>query len=259
MERLSTGLRNFILQEGSFREAFKDCKIIAYSGTAPASADDAYTGVVLLTLTKSSGALLTTDYGVPSRWSVTIPGTHVSGTYSVHVVYAGTSYTCTYDTEATGAEGHGDNDAIARGLARKIMDLCPHVFAIAEGANSKLYVQSRIPGIDLDIHDGGGTVAIVTFAEILAETAGNALRFGIAASGSMAKTADVWSGVVAVSGVVGYFRIVKPNDDGTLSTTQIRAQGSAATSGAELGFSNTALVVSDTHTVDSYSITLPAE
>jgi len=259
MERLSTGLRNYILQEGSFREAFKDCKIQAYSGTAPASADDAYTGVLLLTLTKASGALLSTAYGVPSRWSITIPGTHASGTYKVSVTYGTTAYVCTYDTEATGAEGHGSNDDIARGLARKIVDECPHVFAIAEGANSKLYVQSKIPGINLAIVDGGGTVTIVTFAEILAETAVNSLQFGIAASGAMAKTSDVWSGVVAVSGVVGYFRIVRPNDDGTLSTTQVRAQGNAATSGAELGFSNTSLVAGETHTADNYSISLPAE
>lgn len=261
MERLSTGLRNYILQEGSFREAFKDCQIKAYSGTAPASADDAVSaGILLVTLTKSHGTLLTTDYGVPSRWSITIPGSGAAGTYIVHVVYDTTSYTCTYDTAETGSEGHADNQAIARGLARKIMDECPHVFAIAEGANSKLYVQSKIPGINLDIHNGGGTVEITGFSEILAETASNGLQFGIAAAGSMAKTADVWSGIVATSGVVGWFRIVRPNDDGTLNTTTaIRAQGNAATSGAELGFSNTALVAGDTHTADNYSITLPAE
>ncbi len=258
-ERLSTGYRNLILGGWSAREIFKDARMDIYSGSQPASADDAVTGVLLASISKSSGAVSVGEYSVPSRWSVTIPGAHASGTYSLHVVIDGVSYTCTYNTEESGSEGHADNDAIARGLAREVVMGCPQVFAIAEGANSKLYIQARIPGIDLDVHDGGGTVTIVTFAEILAETAADTIRFALPASGAMSKDSSTWSDVVLVSGVAGYFRVVDSHDDGTYSLTQPRLQGAVSTSGAELNLSSTSLVLGTTLTIDTYSISQPAE
>jgi hypothetical protein len=261
-ERLSTGLRNYKLGGGSDREAFKDFIRKIYSGPAPASADDAVTGVLLAIVSKASGAVLTTNYSTPSRWSITIPGTHAAGTYKVTITIDATAYTVTYDTEEVGAEGHASNDDIARGLARKInhsLSGCPQVFAIAEGANSKLYVQSKIPGIDLAIVDGGGTVTITTFTEIAVETAANTIRFAKPSNGAMSKNTDVWSGLILVSGVAGYFRDVQQVDDSTSSSTALRYQGSVSTSGAELNLSSISLVAGTTLTIDTYSVSQPAE
>lgn len=48
--RLSTGLVNKLMATGSFKSVFTACFIDVYSGTQPASADDAPTGTKLVTL-----------------------------------------------------------------------------------------------------------------------------------------------------------------------------------------------------------------
>ena len=54
--KYSTGLRNFLVGEGSLRKAFEDAVLNIYSGAAPATADDAPLGVLLAKITKASGA-----------------------------------------------------------------------------------------------------------------------------------------------------------------------------------------------------------
>ena len=55
--KYSTGLRNFLVGEGSLRKAFEDGVLNIYSGAAPANADEAPTGVLLAKITKASGVL----------------------------------------------------------------------------------------------------------------------------------------------------------------------------------------------------------
>ena len=257
-ERISTGMRNAIL--AMKREILSDFVRKVYTGTPPAEGDDAKTGTLLVTITKSSGTVDSNERSTPGRWSVTIPGVHVAGTYAVSITTADsvTPITCTYDT--TDPEGHASNDDIAKGLARKIREGCPQVFAIAEGANSKLYIQGRVGGLDISaVVDGAGTVTIVTFSEIEVAARCDALYYAAPSDGSMSKATDTWSGLIGATGVAGYFRDVLPDDDGTESTTQKRLQGAIATSGAEMNMGNTTLIVTETHTVATYSITEPAE
>jgi len=58
MERISTGLRNEIMKVGgkSYADALANCTLHIFSGTQPASADDAETGTLLVPITDSSGA-----------------------------------------------------------------------------------------------------------------------------------------------------------------------------------------------------------
>lgn len=259
-ERISTGMRDWIL--AMKRELLSDFVRKIYSGTSPNSADDEASGTLLVTITKSGGTVSTNERSTPGRWSVTIPGSHAEGTYAVNITTADsvTPTTCTYNT--TDPEGHADNNAIAKGLARKIRETCPQVFAIAEGASSKLYIQGRVGGLDISaVADGGGTVTIApgNFSEIEVAARCDALCYGEPSSGSMSKSTDTWSGTVGNSGVAGYFRDVLPDDDGLESTTQKRLQGSISTSGAELNMSNTSLTATDPHTIDDYSLTEPAE
>jgi hypothetical protein len=55
--KYSTGLRNFLVGEGSLRKVFEDAVLNLYSGAAPATADDAPLGVLLAKITKASGAV----------------------------------------------------------------------------------------------------------------------------------------------------------------------------------------------------------
>ena len=52
----STGLRNKMLDTGSFRSVMTDCFINIYSGTRPASADDAVPGSAVLLATIKDGS-----------------------------------------------------------------------------------------------------------------------------------------------------------------------------------------------------------
>ncbi len=54
--RLSTGLRNHMLQTAGFKDIMADGVISIYSGGQPTTADDAETGSLLATITLSSGS-----------------------------------------------------------------------------------------------------------------------------------------------------------------------------------------------------------
>jgi len=54
--RLSTGLRNAMLDTGSFQDTLANGILCIYSGTQPTSADDTENGTLLLSVTVGSGA-----------------------------------------------------------------------------------------------------------------------------------------------------------------------------------------------------------
>lgn len=89
---------------------------------------------------------------------------------------------------------------------------------------------------------------------------GTGLTLGAAASGAIPKTSsETWSGVNAASGTAGYWRWVAPGDDGTLSTTQKRLQGTCGTSGsgADMTMPSLSLEAGVAQPIDAASITLP--
>jgi hypothetical protein len=253
--KYSTGLRNFLIGEGSLRKAFEDGVLNIYSGAAPANADEAPTGVLLAKITKASGALAAGARSTPKRYKVVI-GSHASGeTFKFNVTVDGvgpTTYTYTNTPDA------GDPDAVAKGIAQMLNDI-PELRAIAEGASGNLYVQSSIDGLDFTLADaGGGTGTITSITQIEAASSVNSLRFGPAAAGALAKNADVWSGVGLANGTAGYFRLATSGDGGLLSTTDIRIQGTISTSGGDLNMSSLNIALGATQTIDAFTLTFPA-
>lgn len=79
-----------------------------------------------------------------------------------------------------------------------------------------------------------------------------------AVSGAVAKANEVWSGTNATSGTATFWRFVKTGDTGGTSTTDIRLQGLAATSGAELVMTSVALAGGAPQNIDYFSVALPA-
>ena len=256
-ERLSTGLRDFLLGEGSMRKALEDCVMKIYSGAAPASANDAVTGVLLVTVTKASGTVSSGERSTPRAYEIAISGTITTGNIvSITVTVDGvgpTTYSYTILAE------DDSRLKIAAKVARMLNDI-PQIQAIPDidDANGLIYIQGRIDGLDLTLADLPGTCTTTVTAKQAAARS-DAMFFAAPSAGAMSKYAETWSGLIATSGVAGYFRFVTSSDDGTLSTTQVRAQGSVSTSGAELNLSNTSLVAATTLTIDTYSISLPAE
>jgi len=88
-----------------------------------------------------------------------------------------------------------------------------------------------------------------------------------AAVGAVQKAAaETWSGAGIAAGVAGWFRFSSLVTDkaGTIasalaaSTTVARLDGAIAASGAELNTSNTNIVVSALQTINTFTLTLPA-
>ena len=203
--KYSTGLRNFLVGEGSLRKAFEDGALNIYSGAAPANADEAPTGVLLAKITKASGVLAAGARSTPKRYKVVI-GSHAEGhTFPFALTVDGVGPVTITHTNTPDA---GDADAVAKAIAQMLNDI-PQLRAIAEGASGNLYVQSAIDGLDFTLADaGGGTGTITSITQVEAASSVNSLRFGNPASGSLAKNSDVWSGVGLANGTAGYFRLV---------------------------------------------------
>jgi len=89
---------------------------------------------------------------------------------------------------------------------------------------------------------------------------GTKLTFDAPVAGVISKAvAETWQGTTLVNGTAGYFRLITTaGDPDTLSTTEIRLDGSIAVSGADMNISSTSLVAPAVQTVSQFDITLPA-
>jgi hypothetical protein len=253
--KLSTGLRNFLMGEGSLRKAFEDGILNIYSGAAPAGADDAATGVLLAKITKASGAVVAGERSTPQIGLITI-GSHNPGeTFIVNVTVDGagpTGYTFTNTPDAGGVA------EVAMKVAEMLNDI-PQLCPVASGSDGNIFVMSRLAGLAFTIANGGGTGTISALtSEVKAASALNSLKLANPASGVIQKNSDVWSGVGLATGTAGYFRLVTTLDTGLLSTTELRIQGNVSTSGAELNLSNINITLGATQTIDTFQLTEPA-
>lgn len=86
----------------------------------------------------------------------------------------------------------------------------------------------------------------------------NGLTFAAAAGGSVSKS-GTWSFVGVAEGTAGWFRL-KGNavDNGAISTTLPRLDGSCATSGADMSISNINIAIGAPVTVDVFQYIIPA-
>lgn len=80
-----------------------------------------------------------------------------------------------------------------------------------------------------------------------------------AAGGAISKDTATWSGVNVATGTAGYWRWVMPGDIGDAnSTTAVRVQGIASTTGSDLILSTVGLINGATQTIDYCTFALPA-
>ncbi len=253
--KLSTGLRNFLLAEGSLRKAFEDGIINVYSGAAPASPDDAATGVLLCKMTKASGAVAAGARSSPQIGLITIASHALGETFIINVTVDGvgpTSYTFTNTPDAGGVA------EVAMKVAEMLNDI-PQIAAIASGSDGNIFVSSKYSFGTFTIANGGGTGTISALtSSVKAAAVLDTLKLAAPVAGVITKNADVWSGVGLATGTAGYFRLVTTLDGGLLSQTDVRIQGNIATSGSELNLSNLNIVLGATQTIDTFSLTEPA-
>lgn len=256
-QKYSTGLRNLLEGGMSLREALDDFIVKVFSGTAPSDADQAEGGGTLLcVVTKGSGVVDATELSVAKQASLDITVAGVGATIIVAV--NGVDYT--YQVQAA------DDDL--RKVARKValmLDGIPELQAIAHGTaggDGKVAVKSSVAGLSFTVAKGsgggGGTATWTLTDNTIANTRSDALQWGTPSNAQMGKPVEVWSGVNLATGTATWFRLVRPNDTGSLSTAAIRIQGSVSTSGAQMNLTNINLVSGATLTIDTAVFTLAA-
>ena len=253
-EKYSTGLRDFMLGEGSFRKAMDDCVLKIFSAPIPADADAAQTGTLLCTITKAGATVDPTEFSVAKQALIDI--TVAAHPFTVIVAINGTDYTYT---------SVADDDSLLK-TARKVslmLSTIPEIEANALGeANGKISIKSRIAGLTFTIAKGGGggggTATWAITDNTIANSRCDALQFGAPASGVIAKAVETWQGDNVAGGVAAYFRLVRPNDTGALSTTELRVQGSVGLADADLNLPSVQFVLSAPTRINNFSITLPA-
>lgn len=107
-----------------------------------------------------------------------------------------------------------------------------------------------------------GTLLATVSTNGAAFTPGNStggLNFAAAANGMVTKN-GTWAFSAVASGTVGWFRFRgNAADNGLISTTLPRMDGSVATSGADMNLSNMSLVVGPLNTIDNFSFAVPAQ
>ena len=258
--RLSTGLRNFMLEGGSLKQALANGFIELYSGTQPASADDAVTGTLLARYTASSGAHTNE---VQATGSFTISGT--SGSVDTVTVNS-------IDILGGAVTNTGTAAGTATAVAAAINNNPKNFMFVASstGATGVVTLTAK-PGLGTlangwAVSGTATTTTLGTLVNIGSGVAGvnpvNGLRFGDSAAGSVVKdSAQAWTGVGLAAGTAGWFRFKGPiSDAGSSDAAElyIRLDGNVATSGANLNVTSTTIAVGATQTISTFTLTEPA-
>ena len=259
-EKFSEGLRDFMMQEGSFRKAFEDGVINIYSGPAPSSPDDAFAGTLLATLTRAAGAIVASERSRGQQSTIQITSSVLAQVFNLNITIDGVGPTLLTHT-VTATEATFPN-LVALAIAQKINDL-GGLDAVAAGATLSaddgwILVRNRIAGQTHTLAVVAGTVTYNLVNNSVAAVDRNTLRFHTAAVGVIGKiAAQVWSGPGLAAGTAGYYRLVRPDDIGDHNHTAIRHQGNVSTSGAEMTLSSSVVAVGAVITLTSFNVTFP--
>lgn len=255
--RYSTALRNFLVQHGSQKMAFQGGCLKVYTGTQPATADDAVAGTLLVTYT-SAGAAHTRE--VLATGTVTLTG-GASGSVdtvtvnSVNIIPQGAvAYNTSLTQTATDLA-----DAINKGLSS------PEYRASSSGAVVTITaIQGTGAGANGFVVTATLTTVTATYGNMAGGvTAVNGLKFGNAAGGVLVKDpTQTWSGTAGATGTAGWFRFEgSVTDPGSTDSAAvyIRQDGSCATSGAQMNMSSTSITSGAVQTLSSGSIFQPSQ
>jgi len=251
----STAIRDFANNHGSYQQALNGGIIEIRTGSAPSTADAAATGTLLCTVSLASASV---TKEVLSQGSITISGS--SGTVNSIKVNGceilGTAVTFTTDLTTTAA-------LVATQINQYIPPTGVKYMATSSGAVvtiKALYGCGTTPN-GYEILATSTTLTIAATSGMGTSAAGvlgsGGLTYGATTAGVMSKV-GVWSGVNVATGVAGYFRILAGVlDAGAASTTAIRVQGACGISSGDYPMTSTTLTSGQTHTIDTFSLTLP--
>jgi hypothetical protein len=252
--RVGAAVRNFILQNGSLKNALQNGKLQIYSGSQPATPESAPSGTLLATITASGGAH---TVEVPATGTITLTG-GASGSIDNVTINSVDVLTGTVPFNTSLSQTAAD---LATALNKSMSD--PEYTASASGAIVTVTAKRGL-GALANGFVVASTVTTITKTDVnlaAGVTPVNGLTYDVASAGTLAKNAtETWSGVAAATGTAGWFRLVgSVADSGVADSTesQIRIDGAISTSGAQLNMSSTAIASGATQTLSSFSFSLP--
>jgi hypothetical protein len=268
--RQSDGLRNFILEGGSYKRAFANGELRYYTGIQPASANMAPTGTKLVVFTDASAARTAEvlPLGIVTLGQ-TGAGTGTVDTFAVNsleIMGGAVASLATIDLTAAAVavkiNNNPRNHLFVATSAAGVVTLTgkPGLGAIYNGkaiavgvtAGTNTVTQS-VTSTTFGSGTGGGTAGVYAV---------NGLRLGDAAAGKLTKDPlQVWSGVGLADNTAGWFRYcgsVADADGLDANEAVMRLDGSIGTSGANLNVTNTAIATGATITQDTFSPGEPA-
>lgn len=106
---------------------------------------------------------------------------------------------------------------------------------------------------DADAAETGDLLVIVS-----KDGAGDPLGFGTPADGVVSKaSAETWLGTIDAGGTATHWRLVNAADDGSLSTTLPRVQGTVAAAGADMNLTDPTLTASENQPINFFAVALP--
>lgn len=121
--------------------------------------------------------------------------------------------------------------------------------------NCKLRIYAGTVPATADAALGGATL----LCEVSDDATGDGLIFDASASAGVVTKdgSQIWRGVNVATGVATFYRLEEDTDDGTLSTTALRVQGTVAVAGGGLNLSSVSLVATASQSINFYSLALP--
>lgn len=286
-KRLSSGMVDFISQEGGITQALSNGVIRFYTGSQPATADAAATGTLLCTFTKASGTLtaetraacrvvVSADAG--SVDSILVAGLPLIGsavtcggvqaTHMADLVSAINNYSSSPDFKAVASGGSYAGVTYGTGTAGEFFIIAPKnsgdIFNALNIVFNTTVTQITLNGGAAGVDRTGSFAATVGTGHsgntaVVGVTAANGLNFTFpnASAGVAVKEATSWTGVAVATGAVGWFRFSGDSADPTvISTEAIRMDGSVGTSGTDLIVSSTAITTGATQTVNTFTLNM---
>jgi hypothetical protein len=263
--RFSTGLRDAVASGFGWREALRDGRLYVYSGTQPTNADTDVSGTLLVPFTLSGGS-----YTSPVRSAATLTLTGSSGSLDTLKVggldYNLLSGAVSFDSDLTTTAAAVASDIngrqnplnITASSSSGVVTLYTPYWlgAMADG----LTIATTETTLGVSVNGGLSSTFGGAGSPNGGTTAVNGLNFQFpASSGVLSKESTVWQGTAAASGTAGWFRFVAGGSSVSgASTTDLRFDGSIATSGADMNISNTSVTSGAVQTINTFSITAPA-
>lgn len=127
-------------------------------------------------------------------------------------------------------------------------------------------VKAGIDGKVIEIYSGTvpadadaatGTATLLTTVSVNGDGTGITMEASATAGVLEKSSAESWFGTNAASGTASFFRIVGSTDDGSLSSTALRVQGTVAQSGGDAYLAQPDLIQGEQQAIDYLAIALP--